>query len=60
MEDGSYVFFKRGANPNVFIGIARDTHVVDIINSQNESYENIKIKPFNRDYKNKKWEDIPE
>ena len=60
MRVGSYVFFKRGANPNVFIGVTRDAYVVDIINSQYESYKNIKIKPYNRDHINKNWEDIPE
>ena len=60
MRVGSYVFFKRGDNPNVFVGVTRDAYVVDIINSQYESYKNIKIKPYNLDYVNKNWEDIPE
>ena len=60
MRVGSYVFFKRGANPNVFIGVTRDTYVLDIINSYYESYKNIKTKPYNRNYIDRNWEDIPE
>lgn len=60
MVSGSYVFFKRGDNPNIFIGVTRDTYVVDIINGYYESYKCIKIKPYNSSYVNRNWEDIPE